>query len=63
MELRDYSIATLLVLPQTMIVGAYLIMSYGSGEIGIVTALSSLLVIIILSITIAIFKLGWKPYG
>jgi iron(III) transport system permease protein len=62
-SIRDYSIATLLVLPQTMIVGAFLIMSYGSGEIGIVTALSSLLVMIILAITTVIFKLGWKPYG
>jgi iron(III) transport system permease protein len=62
-SIRDYAIASLLVLPQTMVVGAFLIMSYGSGEIGVVSALSSMLVIIILAITIAIFRLGWKPYG
>lgn len=60
---RDYSIATFLVMPQTMVVGAFLIMSYGSGEIGIVTALSSMLTLVILAISFTIFKLGWKPYG
>ncbi len=62
-SIRDYAIASLLVLPQTMVVGAFLIMSYGSGEIGVVSALSSMLVIIILAMTIVIFRLGWKPYG
>ncbi len=61
--IRDYSIATFLVMPQTMVVGAFLIMSYGAGEIGIISALSSMLVLTILAISLAVFKLGWKPYG
>jgi len=61
--IRDYAIATFLVLPQTMVIGAFLIMAYGSGEIGVVTALSTLQVIVILAIAAVIFRLGWKPYG
>lgn len=60
---RDYSIATFLVMPQTVVVGAFLLTSYASGEMGLIAALSSMLIFIILAISALIFRLGWKPYG
>ncbi len=59
---RDYSIAAFLVMPQTMVVGAYLLIGFGT-QIGAVLALSVILTLIILVISVLIFKLGWKPYG
>ncbi len=61
--IRDYAIATLLVMPQTMVAGAFLLTSYGSGEMGLIATLSSMLIFIVLAISVLIFKLGWKPYG
>ncbi|MEM2203663.1 MAG: iron ABC transporter permease [Sulfolobales archaeon] len=61
--IRDYSIAAFLVMPQTMVAGAFLLMSFGSGEIGIISTISAVLVLMALTISALIFKLGWKPYG
>lgn len=61
--IRDYSTAMFLVTPQTMVIGPFLIMAYGGGEMGIIAALSSIQILIILIATLAIFRLGWKPYG
>ncbi|HWQ17346.1 MAG TPA: iron ABC transporter permease [Sulfolobales archaeon] len=61
--IRDYSIATFLVMPQTMVIGSFLVMSYGAGEMSLISALSSVLVFMILVISAVIFRLGWKPYG
>ncbi|MEM0439796.1 MAG: ABC transporter permease subunit, partial [Sulfolobales archaeon] len=60
--IRDYSIAVFIVTPQTMTVGAFLLIGFHT-QIGITLALSVILTFIILAISALIFKLGWKPYG
>jgi iron(III) transport system permease protein len=61
--MRDYSIAIFISFPQTFVIGAYLIFAYGSGEMGLISAMSSIVILIALITSFILFKIGWKPYG
>jgi len=59
---REYSIPAFLATGQTHVIGSTLILLLGSGEMGTIAALSTISVLISLALTIAILRLGWKPY-
>jgi len=60
--IREYSIPVYIATRNTQVIGSNIVLLIGSGELGVIAALSTITVVASLILTVIIFKLGWKPY-
>jgi iron(III) transport system permease protein len=60
--IREYSIPVYIATKNTQVIGSTIVLLIGSGDLGIIAALSTITVIASLTLTALIFKIGWKPY-
>jgi iron(III) transport system permease protein len=60
--IREYSIPVYIATKNTQVIGSTIVLLIGSGDLGVIAALSTITVIASLILTAIIFKLGWKPY-
>lgn len=62
LSIREYSIPVYLATGDTQVIGSTLVLLIGSGELGVIAALSTITVLTSLILTILMLRLGWKPY-
>ena len=63
LSIREYSIPLFIATSGTQVIGSSIVILLGSGDLGTIAGLSTISLAISSLLAIAIFRLGWKPYG
>ncbi|TLZ45320.1 MAG: iron ABC transporter permease [Methanobacteriota archaeon] len=60
---RDYQVAVFLSTVDTQVIGSTIVHLFNSGDLGVIAALSTILLVITFAASMVVVRLGWKPYG
>jgi iron(III) transport system permease protein len=63
LSIREHSIPLFIATSGTQVIGSSIVILLGSGDLGTIAGLSTISLAISSLLAIAIFRLGWKPYG